>query len=144
VRVVVDGNLHDHNQVSFSVENPIHGATLAGVLSAAREARAVTLGEASEQIHVPVKYLKMLESSNYSSICDELYLLPYLRAYSEFLDLDADQMAIRFVNEVQRTEVSGPPLPEIKEERSGVRGSWVTTVAVVFFVALALYLATLR
>ena len=145
MRLVVDENLHvDHNQEPVRTEEYARSTSLSGVLCSAREARAVTLGEASQQIHVPVKYLKMLESSNYSSICDELYLLPYLRAYAGFLELDGDELAVRFVNEVQRSESSGPPLPEFKEERRRVPGSWLTTVAVVFFVALALYLATLR
>lgn len=113
----------------------------------ARQARNLTLDEAASQIRVPAKYLSMIEASDYGSISDALYLLPYLRSYVGLLQLDPDRMAARFVHEVQRAEVAAAataPLPPAKDEGGGHARSWFTTAAVLLFVVAALYLATQR
>jgi len=113
----------------------------------ARQACNLSLDQAASQIRVPAKYLGMIEASDYGSISDALYLLPYLRSYAALLKLDSDRMSAKFVQEVQRAEVAAAataPLPSTKEE-SGVRaGSWFTTAAVLLFVVAALYLAAQR
>ena len=109
-------------------------------LRRAREARTMTLREAAELIHVPAQYLTMLESNDYSAISDELYLLPFLRAYAEFLELDASIMAALFLRGIQPMERLAEPTPEWAMKPAGRRGGWFTTAAVMFFVALALYL----
>ena len=49
----------------------------------------------------------MIERSDYGLISDQLYLMPFLRRYAAFLDLDGEEVAMRFVREVQRAEVRG-------------------------------------
>ncbi len=80
--------------------------TLGRILSSARETRGVSVADARERTRIPARYLQMLESGNYSSISDQIYLLPYLRRYAEFLALDIDDVTMRFVREVQRAETN--------------------------------------
>src|SRR5580704_15508844 len=71
--------------------------SLGVILRSAREAREMTLREVSERIHVPAQYLTMLEANDYSGIADELYLLPFVRTYADFLGLDAGALSGRFM-----------------------------------------------
>jgi cytoskeletal protein RodZ len=117
---------------------------LGGVLRAAREERALTLREAAERVRVPAHYLTMLEANDYSGIADELYLLPFVRSYAEFLGLDAGSLSTRFVRGIQPLERAAEPAPEPEEVPAGRRGGWFTTAAVMLFVALAIYLVGLK
>ena len=80
-------------------------------LLASREKRVVTREDAARDTRIPSHYLRMMESNDYSMIADQLYLLPFLRRYAEYLGLDSEDVAIRFVREVQRAENS--PLPTL-------------------------------
>ena len=51
----------------------------------------------------------MIESSDYGLISDQLYLMPFLRRYAAFLNLDGEEVAMRFVREAQRAEVAAVP-----------------------------------
>jgi cytoskeleton protein RodZ len=114
------------------------------VLRSAREQRALTIREAAERIRIPAHYLTMIEANDYSGIADELYLLPFVRSYAEFLGLDAGALSTRFVRGIQPLERPVEPAPEVAEEPAGRRGGWFTTAAVMLFVALALYLVGLK
>jgi cytoskeleton protein RodZ len=118
--------------------------TLGAILRAAREARAMTTLEVAERIRIPAGYLTMLEANDYGAIADELYLLPFVRGYAEFLGLDAGVLSARFLRGIQPLERFAEPIPEPIEETEGRRGRWFTTAAVMLFVALALYLVGLK
>jgi len=104
----------------------------------------MTLREVSERLRIPAQYLTMLEANDYSAIADELYLLPFVRSYAEFLGLDAGALATRFLRGIQPLERVVELTPEIIEEHEGGRSRWFTTAAVMLFVALALYLVGLK
>lgn len=118
--------------------------SLGVILRSAREARELTLREVSQQIHVPAQYLTMLEVNDYSAIADELYLLPFVRTYADFLGLDAGVLSARFMRTIQPLERFAEPPPEVVDEPAGRRSGWFTTAAVMLFVALALYLVGLK
>jgi hypothetical protein len=86
-------------------------SSLGMYLLASREKRVVTREDAARDTRIPAHYLRMMESNDYSMIADQLYLLPFLRRYAEYLGLDSEDVAIRFVREVQRAENS--PLPTL-------------------------------
>jgi hypothetical protein len=86
-------------------------SSLGMYLLASREKRVVTREDAARDTRIPAHYLRMMESNDYSMIADQLYLLPFLRRYAEYLGLDSEEVAIRFVREVQRAENS--PLPTL-------------------------------
>jgi cytoskeletal protein RodZ len=78
--------------------------TLGQVLTSAREKRGLTREAVVKETHIPAHYLRMLESDDYRLISDELYLLPFLRKYAGFLELDQEDAAMRLVREVQRVD----------------------------------------
>jgi cytoskeletal protein RodZ len=48
----------------------------------------------------------MIETDSYGLISDQLYLVPFLRRYAAFLGLDAEDVASRFVRDVQHAEAN--------------------------------------
>jgi cytoskeletal protein RodZ len=48
----------------------------------------------------------MIETDSYDMISDRLYLVPFLRRYATFLGLDAEEIASRFVSNVQHAEAN--------------------------------------
>src|SRR5260221_8168432 len=48
----------------------------------------------------------MTEGERYALIPDRLYLVPFLRRYATFLGLDAEEIASRFVTNVQHAEAN--------------------------------------
>jgi cytoskeletal protein RodZ len=73
-------------------------------LAQTRESRGVSRDAVVRDARIPEHYLRMMESNDYSMISDQLYMLPFLRRYASFLELDPEEMAMRFVREVQRAE----------------------------------------
>lgn len=82
--------------------------SLGRTLSDAREKRGLSRAEVIAQTRIPAHYLQMIESSDYGLISDQLYLLPFLRRYAAFVGLDGEEIAMRFVREVQRAEGAPP------------------------------------
>src|SRR5215469_4139796 len=104
----------------------------------------MTIREAAAQIKIPARYLTMLEANDYGAIADELYLLPFLRGYADFLGLEAGTLSARFLRGIQLLERVAELEPEVAEESETRRSQWFTTAAVILFVALALYLIGLK
>lgn len=134
-----DAEPEELNPTAKSAAN--HGQSLGEFLLSSRQRRELSAAEAANQARVPQQYIKMLEGGDYRLISDQLYLLPFLRKYAGFLGLDADEIAMRFVREVQGAEshpirIPDPP-PVARTRRSG----WLTSLAVALFVLIALYLA---
>ncbi|HEY2107598.1 MAG TPA: helix-turn-helix domain-containing protein [Candidatus Binataceae bacterium] len=118
--------------------------SLGAILRSEREARELSIREVSERIRIPARYLTMLEANDYGAIADELYLLPFVRGYADFLGLEAGTLSARFLRGIQPPEKAVDPEPEPVEEDDLGRGRWFTTAAVMLFVALALYLVGLK
>jgi Helix-turn-helix domain len=112
--------------------------SLGAFLIAARERRGLTAENVVRETRLPAHYLRMMESNDYSEISDQLYLVPFLRRYATFLELDQEDVAMRFVREVQRAD-SGPPSrldqPLVAEPRR--RRGWAGAVLVIGFLAVA-------
>ena len=98
------------NQLEAATLNQERKASLGESLVAARQRRGLSREAVTQQTHIPVRYLRMLEDEDYRLISDQLYLLPFLRKYANFLDIDQDETAIRLIREVQRAENSPSPV----------------------------------
>jgi cytoskeletal protein RodZ len=98
-------------------------ASLGEFLMAARERRGLSQEAVVQETHIPAHYLRMLESDDYRLISDELYLLPFLRKYATFLQLDQEDAAMRLVREVQRVD-NAPPPPRSDEPLDDIRSRW--------------------
>jgi len=117
-------------------------SSLGMYLIANRERRGVKREEAAHDTRIPANYLHMMESNDYSMISDQLYLLPFLRRYAEYLELDSEEVAIRFVREVQRTEnapIAGLPYQTLNDE-PGASNRWVIIGAVAIVALVAAWL----
>jgi len=83
--------------------------SLGKTLAAARERRGISRADVVAETRIPAHYIEMIEKSDYGLISDQLYLMPFLRRYAAFLNLDGEEVAMRFVREVQRAEVAAAP-----------------------------------
>ena len=112
--------------------------SLGAFLIAARERRGLAAEDVVRETRLPSHYLRMMESNDYSRISDQLYLVPFLRRYASFLELDQEDVAMRFVREVQRSD-SIPPArldqPLVAEPRRA-RG-WTGAIVVIGFLTMA-------
>src|SRR5207248_7118443 len=90
--------------------------------------------------HIPAQYVRALETDDYRMISDQLYLLPFLRRYATFVGLDPEDMASRFVREVQRAETGAAkvsePMPMMNHERKPGGGRYLLIIIIVGFAAL--------
>ena len=98
------------SQLETGISNQAHKASLGESLVAARERRGLSRETVVQQAHIPAHYLRMLEDDDYRLISDQLYLLPFLRKYANFLNIDPDETAMRLLHEVQRIDDSPPPV----------------------------------
>ena len=119
---------------------------LGAILRATRQARSITLREVAEQTRISVAYLTMLEIGDYSGIADELYLLPFLRRYASFLGLDAGALSARFIGGIAGVgKIPDTPIELLVEYQASPTGGngWASTVLLIVFVALSVYLVRL-
>ena len=80
--------------------------SLGHVITEARERKGMTRDQVANEAHLPPHYVKMIETDSYDMISDRLYLVPFLRRYATFLGLDAEEVASRFVTNVQHAEAN--------------------------------------
>ncbi len=106
---------------------------LGKILTAARERRGLERAQAAAETRIPAHYIDMIESSDYGLISDQLYLMPFLRRYAAFLKLDGEEIAMRFVREVQRAEsmAATQRMSEPLETHDAHRLPWGRIAAVV-------------
>jgi cytoskeleton protein RodZ len=80
--------------------------SLGKLITEARERKGMTRDQVINEAHLPAHYVKMIETDNYDLISDRLYLVPFLRRYATFLGLDPEEIASRFVSNVQHAEAN--------------------------------------
>jgi cytoskeletal protein RodZ len=98
------------NQLGTQGVNQARKASLGESLIAARRRRGLSRDALVQQSHIPAHYVQMLEDDDYHRISDQLYLLPFLRKYASFLEIDQDESAIHLLCEVQRADNNPSPL----------------------------------
>jgi cytoskeletal protein RodZ len=124
--------------------------SLGKLLTEARKNGGFTSEQVAAETHIPPHYVKAIETDDYGMISDQLYLLPFLRRYAAFIGLDPEDVASRFVREVQKAESSSgkasEPIPMITNERKpGSGGRYGLAIVVLLVLAgLAALLAWKR
>jgi cytoskeletal protein RodZ len=114
-------------------------ASLGRALASARERRGISREQAAGDTRIPGHYLAMMESNDYSKISDQLYVLPFLRRYAEYLQLDPEETAMRFVREVQRADNSPPPVrlaEPLDDFDRRKRRNWTGIVVIIGLIAV--------
>jgi len=125
-----------------AAERPGKEQPLGRLMSSARESRGLSAADVAREAHVPEHYVRMIESDDYSLIADQLYLLPFLRRYAQFVGLDPEEIAGRFVRDVQRADVSAARMSEpIPMAERGQRSDRRMIVAAALALAFALVAA---
>lgn len=113
--------------------------SLGHLITEARERKGMTREQVVSEAHLPAHYIKMIETDNYDLISDRLYLVPFLRRYATFLGLDAEEIASRFVSDVQHAEAN---VVRISQEITMVakRPGTASRIAFVVLIAAVLFL----
>jgi cytoskeletal protein RodZ len=106
------------------------------VLRQQRESRSLSLEDVRSALGIPLHYLQAMEGGKSRLVADDFYLIPFLRRYAEFLELDAATTVGQFLAEAARDEARAlPPRMEIAG-----RGGWlVVGVAALVLVAAGLW-----
>ena len=108
-------NKPDTSRDTRPIEMPsimLNDLPLGKILANAREQRGASQSDASLKAGVPAYYLRMIENDDFSAIADQLYLLPFLRRYAIFLELDPEEVAGRFIRDVQRSDMNATRMSE--------------------------------
>ncbi len=115
------------------------GPSLGQLITEARERKGMTRDQVATEAHLPAHYVKMIESDSYDMISDRLYLVPFLRRYATFLGLDAEEIASRFVSNVQHAEANVVRISQeitMVEKKPGSAGRIAFAVMVVAVIIL--------
>jgi cytoskeleton protein RodZ len=80
------------------------------LLERARQVRGVSLEEAERATRIRKDYLQKLESDDYTTMPEPIYVRAFVRAYADYLGLDGDRLAaqVRLWQERRRTIRRGP------------------------------------
>ncbi|HEY9593229.1 MAG TPA: helix-turn-helix domain-containing protein, partial [Spirochaetia bacterium] len=116
-------------------------------LRTARERNNLTIDQIARETHVAKRFLKALEDEDFSVFPGETYALGFLRSYSEYLGLDAEELIAIYRNiKIQEQPLPMNELLESRPRNIPVR-TIVIIVAAVLVVAAAgflIYRATSR
>ncbi|HEX6287558.1 MAG TPA: RodZ domain-containing protein [Herpetosiphonaceae bacterium] len=102
----------------------------------AREARGITLNEASASTRILLRYLQALEEGDFNQLPGDVYARGFIRNYAQFLDLPADELILLYRRE------RGAPTDRIKVVPAAVpprtRSCLIPSAFVSFFAILVL------
>jgi len=110
-------------------------------LRAAREAADLSLEDVAQKTRIRESHLTALESLDMTALPGRAYAIGFLRAYAEFLDLDADDCIKRFKVETAARSAAAPEaryeFPQAATGRASFApGSSIVLIAVVLFLGV--------
>ena len=118
--------------------------SLGQFLTEARKSGGYTPEQVAAETHIPPHYVRAIETDDYGLISDQLYLLPFVRRYAAFIGLDPEDVASRFVHDVQKAEntaaKTSEPIPMITRERKSGRGRLLILVIILIVGAVTGFL----
>jgi len=104
-------------------------------LRQAREKLNLSVEQVSRDTHIAKRYIEGLEHEDFSGFPGETYTMGFLRNYSMFLGIDADQMVVMYRN--LRIQEQPVPMTELLEDRKRPGSVLVIAIAAAAVVALA-------
>ncbi|HEY8516649.1 MAG TPA: helix-turn-helix domain-containing protein [Candidatus Binatia bacterium] len=116
-------------------------AKVGEVLRQTRESKSLSLDDVRAALGIPMHYLQAMEKGGPNLVADEFYLIPFLRRYAEFLELDPASTVAQFLAEAAREEARAPELKPLADRgRSswlvgGIVGAAVVAVALWFLLS---------
>ncbi|HEY7584947.1 MAG TPA: RodZ domain-containing protein [Candidatus Deferrimicrobiaceae bacterium] len=109
-----------------------------------REARGMSLEEASSALRVSRRYLKDIEEGNYSGWPERVFSSGYIRAYAKLLSQDPEPVLSEYYNQLGQHTVE-QPAPHVKPEwlererqRGSRRNTYALAAAVVLLIGMVL------
>jgi cytoskeletal protein RodZ len=110
---------------------------VAALLKHKREENGLSPKDAADQASIPEQYLHILEGQGDPRVlADTLYLIPFLRTYSAFLDLDSGQAVSLFLADMQKNPYAESPASPI----AGLPSRSILVIVIVLIVlALGAY-----
>jgi cytoskeleton protein RodZ len=118
-------------------------------LRQAREQQNITLEEAAQKTRIPLPYLMALEGKGPESrhrtrlLPDPFYLIPHLRQYATFLDIDVHLVVTQFTNELQNIQQTNNKLTASEQSPQMLGPSPQRSRAISLSIILASVLITL-
>lgn len=82
-------------------------------LKKTRESKGYSIREVSEQTHITPKYIEALEQEDYSVFPSETYVVGFLRTYSEFLGINAEEIIKEYKG--LKVQISETPVEKLTE-----------------------------
>lgn len=76
-------------------------------LSQQREHRSISIDQAARETHIAKRFLEALENEHFDTFPGESYLIGFLRNYSDYLELDSDELISLYKN----TQIQEQPSP---------------------------------
>ena len=108
-----------------------------------REEKGLSLQETEAATRIPVHYLQHLEGGGDPRLlADELYLIPFLRTYAAFLDLDPAYAVVLFIAASHRGETTWASQTPVR--RSLFQRLLLLLLLVVFGVVVVLWFSRVR
>jgi cytoskeleton protein RodZ len=124
---------------------------VAQILRQVREQRGLSLEEVAQRTRISLVYLSLLEGKFTDNkgqarlLADPLYLIPHLRTYADFLDIDPNFAVTQFTEELQATQgksvkitETAQPAPLLSSPPQRSRAISISIVLVSVLVTLAL------
>lgn len=114
---------------------PTENQSTGELLRTTREARGITLDEASRVTRIGKNYLTAIEEGRYDRLPNPAYLKGFLRSYAGYLGLSGDDVLRRYHAENAVPEPQPEPPPKrVREESSSDKGMKKYLLAGVLFV----------
>ncbi len=85
--------------------------SLGEILKKSREGHGYTIEKAAEETRIPLRFIQSIENDIYSDFPGEAYLKGFLRSYSQYLDLDPDQIVRKY--EIIKISESEMPIEQL-------------------------------
>ncbi len=97
-----------------------------------REAKGYTLEQIARDTHIAKRFLEALEDEDFSVFPGEPYLLGFMRTYSDYLGLDAEETANLYYN--LKLQEQPPPIDELISKGPSVPIGRMVAIALVVVV----------
>jgi cytoskeleton protein RodZ len=122
---------------------------VAQILRQVREQRGLSLEEVAQRTRISLVYLTLLEGKFTDNkgqarlLADPLYLIPHLRTYADFLDIDPNVAVTQFTEELQATQGKSVKITESAQSAPLLSSPPQRSRAISISIVLASVLVTL-
>src|SRR6185369_16628364 len=91
--------------------------TLGEELKRRREERDITLADISEATRIGTRFLKAIESDNFSVLPGGIFTRSFIRAYAKQVGMDEDEALILYQQQTTGSSPEPPPPPQPQPEQ---------------------------